>query len=436
MNLKSNATGGRLGDLFVAFFSIISCGLLQPSGAGIITIKKRLEGVSSIAVFFITFIDHRALSAKMISMQRLASCLIFLISSLFLHAQTTNRSSNGQLQVIAYYSGNAAQLAQYPVEKLTHIIYSFCHLKGNRLNVDNANDTATIRTLIAAKQRNPSLKVMLSLGGWGGCEQCSPVFATEVNRKVFASSVKQLCDYFGADGIDLDWEYPAIKGHPGHPYSKDDRQNFTSLIVALRDSLGSQREISFAAGGLDNFLQESVEWLKVTRLVDRINLMSYDLVGGFDTVTGHHTPLYSNSSQLSSADHAINYLVKIGVPADKIVIGAAFYARTWVNVPPTNNGLYQPGRFKSFIPYQSFAEQLSTKSGFVFYYDSVAKASYAYNAKKKEFATFDDERSIRLKTSYALKNKLNGIMFWELTLDKPSKGYVDLIDSIKSTAAH
>jgi chitinase len=369
-------------------------------------------------------------------MQRIFMCTTFIMMFWMTNAQSPAGLKNDQLQVIAYYSGNAQQFEKYPIEKLTHIIYSFCHLKGNRLNVDNANDTITIRTIVAARKRNPSLKVMLSLGGWGGCEQCSPVFAEEQNRRVFASSVKELCDYFGTDGIDLDWEYPAIKGYPGHPYSKDDRSNFTALIQTLRDTLGAKREISFAAGGLDNFLQESVEWLKVTPLVDRINLMSYDLVGGFDTMTGHHTPLYSNKSQISSADHAITYLESIGVPPGKIVIGTAFYARTWVDVAATNNGLYQKGKFKSFIPYHTFALQLSKKSGFSFYYDEIAKASYAYNAKKKEFATFDDERSISLKTSYAIKKKLNGIMFWELTLDKSSKGYVDIIDSIKSTTSY
>lgn len=369
-------------------------------------------------------------------MQRILMCTAFIMIIWVTSAQSPAGSKNNQLQVIAYYSGNAQQLAKYPIEKLTHIIYSFCHLKGNRLNVDNASDSMTIKTLVAAKQRNPSLKVMLSLGGWGGCEQCSPVFATEPNRKAFASSVKELCDYFGTDGIDLDWEYPAIKGYPGHAYSEKDRPSFTSLIQILRDTLGKEREISFAAGGLDNFLQESVEWLKITPLVDRINLMSYDLVGGFDTVTGHHTPLYSNKSQVSSADHAIRYLESVGVPAGKIVIGAAFYARTWVNVPSADNGLYQPGKFKSFIPYHSFEEQLSKKNGFSFYYDKESQASYAYNAKRKEFATFDDERSIRLKTLYAIKKQLNGIMFWELTLDKSSKGYVDLIDSVKSTTSY
>ena len=86
------------------------------------------------------------------------------------------------MAVIAYYSGNSKAIDNFPVKKLTHIIYSFCHLKGNRLNVDNADDSATIKKLVSLKAINPKLKVLLSLGGWGGCEFCSPVFATEAGR--------------------------------------------------------------------------------------------------------------------------------------------------------------------------------------------------------------------------------------------------------------
>jgi len=160
--------------------------------------------------------------------------------------------------------------------------------------------------------------------------------------------------------------------------------------------------------------------------------MSYDLVSGFSTVTGHHTPLYSTSKQSASADHAIRYLDSIGVPPNKIVIGAAFYARTWENVENVNNGLYQRGKFKSFVPYRQFSQQLNSANGYQFYYDSVANASYAYSVQRKEFATFDDPVSIQLKTAYAIKKGLNGIMFWELTLDKPQQGLVDVIDKEKN----
>jgi len=35
--------------------------------------------------------------------------------------------------------------------------------------------------------------------------------------------------------------------------------------------------------------------------------------------------------------------------------------------------------------------------------------------------TFDDSISIKLKTQYAMQQKLGGIMFWQLTDDKPQR---------------
>jgi chitinase len=336
--------------------------------------------------------------------------------------------SKGKFAVIAYYSGNSTLMDSFEVEKLTHIIFSFGHLKDNRLSIDNANDTATIKKLVSLKSRNAELKVILSLGGWGGCEFCSPVFSTEKGRAEFAASTKELLQYFKADGIDLDWEYPVIEGYPGHEYQSDDKTNFTTLVRTLRDTLGKQYEISFAAGGFDTFLQKSIEWNEVMPLLDKVNLMSYDLVNGYSKMTGHHTPLYSNTHQKESADNAIKYLDSIGVPMGKIIIGAAFYAREWSNVDSTDNGLYRSGNFHNFIPYKNFSKMLGSDSGFVYYRDTIAKAPYAYSALKKRYATFDDSLSIANKTRYAMNKGLGGIMFWELSLDNQKNGLIDAID--------
>lgn len=357
---------------------------------------------------------------------------LLVISLLVFPVELRAQSKDGEMAVIAYYSGNSKAIDNYQVKKLTHIIYSFCHLKGNRLNVDNANDSATIKKLVSSKAISPKLKVLLSLGGWGGCEFCSPVFSTEAGRDEFAKSVKEVNDYFQTDGIDLDWEYPAIEGYPGHKYQSSDKGNFTALVKSLRTILGDQHEISFAAGGFNDFLRKSIDWKEVMSVVNYVNLMSYDLVNGFSTSTGHHTPLYSTSSQVESADNAIRYLTSVGVPANKIVIGSAFYARTWERAPAINNGLYQPGKFKSFIPYRQFDQRLSADSGFVFYQDPIAKAPYTYNAAKRTFATFDDKLSIRNKTEYVKDKGLHGIMFWELTLDTYSEGLLDVIDQVKN----
>lgn len=332
------------------------------------------------------------------------------------------------LTVTAYYSGGPKQVDSIAAEKISHIIFSFCHLKGNRLNVDNARDTATLRALVGLKKKNPSLKVLLSLGGWGGCEPCSDVFLKKENRNAFARSVKELNEYFGSDGIDLDWEYPAIEGHPGHPYRPEDKASFTALVKELRSVLGNRYEVTFAAGGFQKFINESIDWKEVMPLVDRVYLMTYDLVNGYSKVTGHHTPLYSSLQQPESADAAINRLLALGVPAGKMVIGAAFYARVWEDVPPADNGLYQPGRFKEATAFKDMPAAYPEDKGFIRYWDSTISAPYMYHPVQKLFITYDDHHSIMLKTRYAKNRGLNGIMFWELTLDKGKDGLLQEIE--------
>jgi chitinase len=331
------------------------------------------------------------------------------------------------LAVIAYYAGQAEQVDSFAVEKLTHIIFSFCHLKGNQLSVANARDTLTIQRLVALKSRNPQLKVILSIGGWGGCETCSQVFGDEKGREEFARSVKDLLDYFKADGLDLDWEYPAISGYPGHRFVPEDKPNFTELVKELRKELGKKQEISFAAGGFTTFLEQSIEWKKVMPLLDRVNLMTYDLINGFSTVTGHHTPLYSTPQQVESTDNAIHFLDSVGVPRNKLVIGAAFYARVFENVDSVNNGLYQPGKFMRGVSFKSFSQVLTPENGFVYHWDPVAHAPWMYNGARKLFVTYDDTNSMRDKTAYAKNKKLNGIMFWQLGEDTFSGGLLNAI---------
>jgi len=333
--------------------------------------------------------------------------------------------------VIGYYAGRNTAIDSFSTEKLTHIIFSFCHLKGNRLSVTNAKDTAIIQHLVSLKEKNPQLKVILSLGGWGGCMTCPKVFSTRKGRKEFVRSVDELLAYFHTDGIDLDWEYPSMPNVPGYAFYYADKDNFTYLIRRLRRELDSRYEISFAAGGLTKHLTRSIDWKHVYRYVNYINLMSYDLVSGYDTISGHHTPLYSTPWQVESTDHAVRFLDSIGVPLRKLAIGVAFYARIFEHADSINNGLYRPSRFKRGVPYKNQGSVLSADSGYVSHWDSVAKAPYKYNAGQKLLATFDDTLSIRLKTRYAMDKRLGGIMFWQLADDKFNDGLLDIIDNNK-----
>lgn len=359
--------------------------------------------------------------------RRLVLALIFILLAPFSFAQKKD------LPVIAYYAGPVGGLERYPIGKLTHLIFSFGHLNGNRLEIANAGDSACIRKMVSFKQQYPKLKIMLSLGGWGGCASCSAVFGTTKGRSDFAASVRQLSEYFHTDGIDLDWEYPAIAGYPGHDYSPDDRKNFTSLVQELRHVLGNQYEISFAAGGFDHFIDHAVEWKKVMAVADRVHVMTYDLVHGASDTSGHHTPLCATPLQRQSTDNAVKALIAKGVPANKIVIGAAFYGRLFRITSATvrNNGLYEPAKFDHTFSYAGLADTVSAANGFTRYWDEIAQAPYAYNPARKMLATYDDSVSIRLKTQYVIDRKLGGIMFWQLVDDRTDNGLLDVIDETK-----
>jgi chitinase len=120
-------------------------------------------------------------------------------------------------------------------------------------------------------------------------------------------------------------------------------------------------------------------------------------------------------------------LLELGVPPHKIVIGAAFYARSWENVANINRGLFQSGKFKSFVSQRNMEKAFPASEGFVFYRDSLAQAPYAYSPQRKEFATFDDSISVQLKTRYARQQNLGGIMFWQLTDDRVGRGLLQAI---------
>jgi chitinase len=365
--------------------------------------------------------------------------LTYPIFLLWLAASLTGRvaaQAPSDFRIVGYYSGSSVPIDSFETYTLTHLIFCFGHLKGNRLSIGNATDSATIRSMVLQKRKNPELKVMLSLGGWGGCESCSDVFNTSAGRAEFAASVKELSAYFETDGIDLDWEYPTIQGFPGHTFRPEDKDNFTALLKVLRTANGEDFEISFAAGGFTEYIQYAVDWPAIVPYTDFINIMTYDLVHGFSRVSGHHTPLYSTPQQTESTDHAVQMLLAAGVPADKLVIGAAFYGRYFKIDEGHPVDLYMPCTFSHGFSFKDSRDSLATSNGFERRWDSVALAPYAVNTERRLLATYDDKLSVALKMNYAREHHLGGIMFWQLLDDSTHNGLLHTIYKNKLSAQY
>lgn len=335
-----------------------------------------------------------------------------------------------QPALIGYYAGDGKDLHQRDLSPLTHVIHCFQHLNGDTLAWMDKKQEKVLRELTGRKRTQPGLKVLVSLGGWGGCESCSQAFAKPEARARFAKDVLALLKRTWTDGIDLDWEYPAVQGPPGHAFSDADRHNFTLLVQELRKALGDQYEISFAAGGTDECLLTGFEWDSIMPMVDRVHIMSYDLVHGYSTTTGHHTPLYSSRQQVFSADRAVRLLDSLHVPLNKVVIGAAFYARVFKDVPGKNDGLYQSGRFSHTISCSAVDTTFTGAKGWRTMRDQETSATYAYNAELRQFATYDDAISVADKSRYVLDRKLGGIMFWQLWDDRRENGLMRVMHQV------
>jgi len=333
-------------------------------------------------------------------------------------------------QVIAYYAGNEKSIDEFNLEGVNQLIYSLLHLKGNQLAIDNKADSLTLLNVVNQKKKYPKLKVLVSLGGWGGCKTCSDVFSTEEDRIAFAISTAQIIASYQADGIDLDWEYPGISGFPGHKYQPEDRENFTDLVVQLRKYMKEGDILSFAAGAnSDGYFEQSIDWDKVMPLVDNVNLMTYDFYGSGSSKTSHRPPLGSDRFKEGSAISSIQALMNMGVKPEKIIIGAAFYIKTFKEVENINNGFDQNAVSSKSYNQINFED---VRSNFNFHWDTSANAPYAYDSINKIFATFDDHKSIQLKSQYALKHNLGGIMFWQLMNDKKQNGLIKtMVDAMK-----
>ncbi|WP_217559423.1 glycoside hydrolase family 18 protein [Paenibacillus sp. GbtcB18] len=313
--------------------------------------------------------------------------------------------------------------------KLTHLNVAFGHVREDEIRIDHL---ARLDELTRFKTVNPDLVLLLSVGGWGA-GGFSEAASTEEGRRRMAQSAVNILLAHPFDGIDLDWEYPCYST-AGIQSSPEDKRNFTLLLQTIREAIDEQgrkdgrRYLLTIAVGADQYYLDGTEMDQVHRYLDFLQVMTYDMRGGFQVLTGHHTNLYNSTGDLFriSTDTSINLYLAAGVPRDKIVVGAAFYSRQWEKVPDAANGLHQiAGGSGGYGPdYTTLANDYINKNGYVRYWDAEAKAPYLFNGST--FITYDDEESLEHKCRYVEEKNLAGIMFWEYGCDKTRR----LLDSL------
>jgi chitinase len=366
--------------------------------------------------------------------------LPLVILFLFLACSPKEKSPVDQVKpfyIIGYVAGwKDINPDEIPAEKLTHINYAFAdvangivtHMEGKA-----ERDSINFLKLQELKKRNPELKILVSIGGWTHSKGFSDAVLTEESRKTLTASGIDFMLKYNLDGLDFDWEYPALQVD-NNVVRPEDRENFVAMLKSFREALDSLGKVqnrhflsTIASGGFRKYLELN-NLAEAQKHLDFINIMAYDFYTAGDDSTGHHANLFPSGAKGRSADTAVKEHIEFGVPAEKIVLGVPFYGRMWKGVPPNENGLFQPGRYEMGLPYVQVLA-LSKNSAYQRHWDIKAHAPYLFSPADSTWITYEDPESLRWKIGYIKEKGLAGAMFWELSEDNTGT----LLDAIYHT---
>src|SRR5688572_9359807 len=133
--------------------------------------------------------------------------------------------------IIAYvFPRNEAILpSEIAADKLTHINYAFADVKDGRIVEGFARDAENFKVLADLRRRHPHLQILIAVGGWTWSNNFSDAALTAESRRRFTDSAIEFVRRHDIDGVDIDWEYPGLRGN-NNVHRPEDRENFTAMM--------------------------------------------------------------------------------------------------------------------------------------------------------------------------------------------------------------
>lgn len=191
---------------------------------------------------------------------------------------------------------------------------------------------------------------------------------TAFENENFISSIKELLDKDGYDGVYFDYEYPIKKTY---------WKSFNKFIVKLDEALGDTYKIGIAVSNWDIGQDK-----KAREATDFVQIMSYDSW----EEDGTH-------SSMAQAEKDIKTFIKKGYDRKQLELGMPFYAR------PTTRDPY-------WYSYNGYVDKID-ENGFC--KDDETGLTFSFNTPKV----------IKEKTAYAIDQGLGGVMIWHWACDVP-----------------
>jgi len=361
-------------------------------------------------------------------------------------------------KVVAVYTPNwepAALVDALPGNAITHLLYAFLHVCGpGQLPIDapkcegkgdyevatSAVDRTFDEAFARLKARAPHVRVVASIGGWGGSDPFFHLADEAAPRAAFAASAAAFLRTHPAfDGIDIDWEHPTTNGSAngvalGRP---EDGQGYADLMLALRGALDrltaetGRHYLLTSAINTERVIVDKVNYRQAAPALDLVFMMTYDYYGSWKSVAGNHATLQaSGPGREDGLAAAARTMTAAGVPKEKLVAGVAMYGRGFKGVPPPAKGapftgLPHSGAWpgpEGSVSWREIAARYLDRTGrgrhgYQAIFDPVTQAWNLYDARNRLFIGYDDPRAVLRKGAFVRGEGMAGVFAWELSQD-------------------
>lgn len=371
--------------------------------------------------------------------------VIILMGYLPAHQPYALNNSSTPKRIVAMY--NHAEkprsnftLEQIPWSKITHLMYANATINLTDFSLSFPDTMWNALLYCNSLRQGYDVRMLISLGGPGNSSFFKKGTSTIAQITTFTKNCITLIKALSLDGINISWNWP-IDTLESEAYLK--------LIKSMRtvtDSIAAKEKKQFLLtvsipGKIDciDGTNGKIDIARTASLVDWFNIETHDYHTASDSFTCHHSPVYKNALDRSdffpidkpstyNCDSVIRYLtLTCGVPSEKINIGTAFYGRSWENVEQSGEmyGLFQKGSFRDstrgsrpfgiddFYVLHAI-EQSQTE---LCHYDSISHEPWIYDTINKIFHTYENERSVKEKCAFILKNNLGGICISNISGD-------------------
>ncbi|XP_021421777.2 acidic mammalian chitinase isoform X3 [Oncorhynchus mykiss] len=310
----------------------------------------------------------------------------------------------------------------------THIIMAYMDLDQDyHITPFTQEDKTLCNSLNMLKEGNPDLKTLLAVGGRN---------STDTRRKTFVQSVLKHLRQEGFDGLDVVWQPRSASN-----VAQGGKHIFTNLLKELRGGIQEEARVSgiealllsTAVSGLEDYAREAYDAHSFPQYVDFISLVTSDLHGPLEGMSGHISPLFSRKHPAMDTPqrevlttNQVQYWLSQGVDSQKLTLGFPAYSpvprilRNEINSDKEDTELQEDAAEYTetdttvrVMAYHEVCQYL--KSGAVVTFDKSKKLIQAH--EYDHWLNFEYIHILREKMRALQRQELGGAMVWSLDLD-------------------